>query len=355
MDRYIPPQETESFRATDTFVAAMDPNVHGATSQDAPREDAGEARPPVEQQPVEPSKPSLRDHAAAATAWGQRRYSQLEDMRPQHASIESGFRWIVRDKDIAGGVLGGGLAYRFFFWLLALSVLTSGGLGLASRAGTNFETAAEEAGLTEAVSESVASAAEQSQSARWWLLLAGSFLTLWFSWGLLRALRLVHAAAWRITAPPPRNVPLAVGIVIASPVVLLALTSGAGWVRANVGFFPGLLATLAVAVGFGFVWLRISRRLPSPPGLPWTAFLPGAVLLGVGVEALHIFTVYFLADKLASASNLYGALGLASTLLFYLFLIGRGVVWAAELNAVVWEVRHPPAGKAAEARPGAVG
>ena len=34
-----------------------------------------------------------------------------------------------------------------------------------------------------------------------------------------------------------------------------------------------------------------------------------------------------------------GALGLATTALFYLFLVGRGVVWSAELNAVVWEAR----------------
>jgi uncharacterized BrkB/YihY/UPF0761 family membrane protein len=122
--------------------------------------------------------------------------------------------------------------------------------------------------------------------------------------------------------------------------VFMAFTAGAGWVRANVGFFPGLLATLAVCIGFAALWLRISMRLPSPD-LPWTAFLPGAVALGLGLEALHVFTVYFLQDKLANASDLYGVLGIASTLLFYLFLIGRGVVWAAELNAVVWEVRHP--------------
>ena len=55
----------------------------------------------------------------------------------------------------------------------------------------------------------------------------------------------------------------------------------------------------------------------------------------------HLFTVYFLEAKLTSASELYGVLGLSTTMLFYLFLIGRGVVWGAELNAVVWEVRHP--------------
>ena len=48
-----------------------------------------------------------------------------------------------------------------------------------------------------------------------------------------------------------------------------------------------------------------------------------------------------LAEKLAHSAQLYGVLGLAATALFYLFLIGRGVIWAAELNAIVWEVRHP--------------
>ena len=81
-------------------------------------------------------------------------------------------------------------------------------------------------------------------------------------------------------------------------------------------------------------------RLPSAD-VPWTAYLPGAVVFGAGLQALHLFTVYFLEAKLTNASQLYGVLGVSATMLFYLFLIGRGVVWAAELNAVVWEVRRP--------------
>jgi uncharacterized BrkB/YihY/UPF0761 family membrane protein len=84
------------------------------------------------------------------------------------------------------------------------------------------------------------------------------------------------------------------------------------------------------------LWLWISMRLPGPDAA-WTAFLPGAVVVAIGLEALHVFTVYFLEAKLANASELYGILGLVTTALFYLFLVGRSVVWAAELNAVVWE------------------
>ena len=72
-------------------------------------------------------------------------------------------------------------------------------------------------------------------------------------------------------------------------------------------------------------------RLPSAD-VPWTAYLPGAVVFGAGLQALHLFTVYFLEAKLTNASQLYGVLGVSATMLFYLFLIGRGVVWAAELK-----------------------
>ena len=58
---------------------------------------------------------------------GEALLARLEASRGDHATIEIGFRWLLRDKEIAGGVLGGGLAYRFFFWVLALSLLLSRG------------------------------------------------------------------------------------------------------------------------------------------------------------------------------------------------------------------------------------
>ena len=272
-------------------------------------------------------------------------YDGLERRRPEHASIEVAFRWLVRDKEIAGGVLGGGLAYRFFFWVLALTVLLAGGLGFASSSGTDVEEEAKNAGVTRSLASTIANAAEQSETGRWWLVISGVALVLWFSFGLLRALRLVHAAAWRVPVPPLRNLPKAIAFVIAAPLVVLAASAFSGWVRANAADPVGVLVTLLLGVCFGAVWLWVSRWLPSKD-VPWTAFLPGAILFGVGLEALYVFTAYYLQIKLANASELYGALGLATTALFYLFLIGRGVVWAAELNSVVWDVRSGAVGSA---------
>jgi len=280
----------------------------------------------------------MRDRAESARSRGIALRGDLEAQRTQHDSVETAFCWIQRDKDIAGGVLGGGLAYRFFFWVLALTVLLAGGLGLASASGADVAGNSRDAGVTDALAAIIANAAAQSESARWWLVLTGLVLYLWFSYGLLRALHLVHAAAWRIAPPPLRNLPRAIGFVVAAPIVLLAATGVAGWIRAHTANPVGLVATLAVAIAFGAMWLWVSMYLPSRD-VPWTAFIPGAVLFGLGLEVLHVFTTYFLETKLANASELKRVLGLATTALFYLFLVGRGVVWAAELNATVWEVR----------------
>jgi hypothetical protein len=249
---------------------------------------------------------------------------------------------------IAGGVLGGGLAYRIYFWALGMVLLLCGGLGLASSSGAAVAADSKDVGLGSAVAHTVSSAAQESGSARWWLLVSGLVLTLWFSYGVFRALRLVHAAAWQVVAPHPRNLPMAIVAVLAIPAAVFALIGLAGAARAHSSFWVGLSVTLLVTFGYVAVILFASMRLPSRD-VPWTAFLPGAICLAIGIEALHVFTVYFLANKLAHASHLYGALGLASTGLFYLFLIGRGVVWAAILNAIAWEVRHPPLADDAQA------
>ena len=298
--------------------------------------------PPTDADQQPPPRPGprsrLRAKAESLTARGQAAMARLERERPRHVSVEIVFRVLVRDKQVAGGVLGGGLAYRLFFWTLALAVLVCGGLGWAASAGENIDTAMQDAGLTAAVASTISSAAQQSESGRWWLITIGTFSFLWFSVSMLRALRLVHAAAWGITPPPMRNLPRALACVVLMPVVLAALAALAGAIRSNTSTGGGLAAVLAVGALFAAAWLVASSWLPSPD-VPWTAFLPGAVVFGLGLEVLHLFTVYFLANKLAGASAVYGALGLATTMLFYLFLIGRSVIWAAELNAVVWTVR----------------
>jgi uncharacterized BrkB/YihY/UPF0761 family membrane protein len=104
----------------------------------------------------------------------------------------------------------------------------------------------------------------------------------------------------------------------------------------------GLAATLALVIVPFTIWLLASRRLPHHD-VGWMGLVPGAALVAVGLQGLHIFTVYFLGPKLESATELYGVLGVVSTILFWLYIAGRLVLGAATLNASIYEQRHPEA------------
>lgn len=260
---------------------------------------------------------------------------QLEAMRPTNRVVETGYRLLERDARIAGGVLGGGLAYRLFFWSLALSVLLFGGLGFV--APSTVEEAANNASLGTAFATSMSTAAAESQSSRWWLLLTGIFLVIWFAFTLLRALRLVQAGAWQVPSGRTFPKPLNIASVLAVPVVFILISAMTGVLANVLGPFSGIISfIISTAVFAGLIALGMSW-LPHSPA-PLRAHLPGAVGLALFLELLGGFGEFYLADELASQQALYGVLGLAATMLFFLYLIGRVTVWSCELNAVSWEV-----------------
>ena len=75
--------------------------------------------------------------------------------------------------------------------------------------------------------------------------------------------------------------------------------------------------------------------------VPWTSLIPGALLFAGGFQAYALAVTVYFAPRAARASTLYGSLGVALTLLVSLFLLSRLAVAAEELNAALWERRHP--------------
>ena len=63
--------------------------------------------------------------------------------------------------------------------------------------------------------------------------------------------------------------------------------------------------------------------------------LPGAVLVGIGLQALHAITVFYFAGRVSRMSETYGPLGVAIVALLWLYLM----VSAAVINATLWD-RH---------------
>ena len=114
--------------------------------------------------------------------------------------------------------------------------------------------------------------------------------------------------------------------------VLLCISAFSTWLREHIGIVGSVVTIVAVGVVYFLVWMRISSVLPRRD-VPARALVPGAVLVAVGLQGLHLFTVYYLSDRAERATSLYGAIGAALTLLLWLFIISRLLVAGAVLNA----------------------
>jgi len=171
------------------------------------------------------------------------------------------------------------------------------------------------------------------------VLAVGCWLVLWTGYTCSKTLVLAHAAIWRVE-PPRLGKPLRASLLFSGCTLGFIVAMGAArWVRgeSEVG---GLVSTILV-IGVPFaIWLLVSRALPNG-AQEWLELVPGAVVMGVGLQAMHLFTAYFLGPKLSSATQLYGLVGVVTTMLFWFYLGGRLIVASATLNAEVAETRAP--------------
>jgi uncharacterized BrkB/YihY/UPF0761 family membrane protein len=114
----------------------------------------------------------------------------------------------------------------------------------------------------------------------------------------------------------------------------LSITILASWERHHSPAL-GLAATIGGIVGYVAIAELTFHLLPHPATLGWMALLPGALLVGCGITGIHVFTVYYLADKLERSPKLYGVLGASTVVLLALYLIARVMVSAMFLNATI--------------------
>ena len=133
--------------------------------------------------------------------------------------------------------------------------------------------------------------------------------------------------------------------LIGGILVLLATNLVADQVRAGAkGLASEVTVLVATAAGqvvvLALLWLALSYAL-RPVAVRWTGLIPGALLFAAGFQGFSLAVTVYFAPRAARASTLYGSLGVALTLLVSLFLFARLAVAAAELDAALWERRHP--------------
>jgi uncharacterized BrkB/YihY/UPF0761 family membrane protein len=279
--------------------------------------------------------------AGRVARWAQRARilrERSEAARARHASVDLGFTLVERDSMIGGGLLSGALAYRLFVLLLPTALLLVSGLGLY--AGTVDESPAKvaaKAGLHGLIASQVASTA--SSGARWIVFVVMVPAVIYATAKLYRAAAIVHAIVWHGSGRVARTTPRGVGLFGAMLLLTVVAAEIAGWARR--GDQPaGLIALIAYVALIGGAWLVVSMQLPHRD-VGWAAFLPGALLFGVGLLFVNVFNVYVTTRLVEDRANTYGALGIAAAVLLSLVLVGRLIVVSAELNAAIDE-RHNP-------------
>ena len=246
---------------------------------------------------------------------------------------------LERERLSAAGLLAGGLAYRLFFWLvplgLVLAALSSFWLD-ADR--TSLEDAAREFGITGAATRAAVDAIEAQEYARWYFLVFGLTFLVWFGIGVLRALNVTHAVAWKLRPEKLRH-PLRSAFAFTGLTAgVIAVSGGMAWLREeNEG--SGVLLTVLLTVPYAGAVVWLMNKLPHRAS-SWRELLPGAVLVAVGVQLMHIAVVLYIAPRLGRSSALYGSLGAATVILLWLYLIARLIVAGAFLNAAVWEQKE---------------
>ena len=265
------------------------------------------------------------------------------EIAPRAPGVQWALAAIGRDRQYGGGLLAGALAFRLFGALLPLALLMAVAFGYAATVERDAATEASEAtGISEALLMEVAESSKLSNGTRW-IVMAGAVLALlWAAIWAARAIRAVHYIAWtggvERMGQPIKGALVLIGAIAA----VIAVIGGANAARQQLGTV-GLVIALCVTLAFFGIWLWMEWMLPHGEA-PLRALLPGAILVAVGIQAVHLTTALFIGAKVARASATYGSLGVAFTVLAWLYILSRIIVASAMLNAARWERRaqHPP-------------
>ncbi|HYJ61564.1 MAG TPA: YhjD/YihY/BrkB family envelope integrity protein [Actinomycetota bacterium] len=257
--------------------------------------------------------------------------ARLATERQRRSWVRLAVRAWERDRDRAGGLLAGGLAYRIFLWQLptALVIVAIGGL-FADMGDTDPGVVMEEAGLTAAVASAMGQVARDAGTSAWWLLLFGLWGMLWAGRGAARALKVVSAIAYE-TRPSggsaTRGSLVFNGLMLAT--MFLQLLSGSLLGDSLVGELA--LIVLIAVVTFAIVTWALTL-LPRGER-PWTVVLPGSILFALAILATRLAIDVYFADRVHRVEDIYGSIGIAIVILLALYLVARVLLWSTFLSS----------------------
>lgn len=239
---------------------------------------------------------------------------------------------------IGGGPLSSSIALAAFLSLFPLLLVLIAVIGFLSSGNSDFATTVvSDLGLEGRAAEVVEDAISTAEGSRRTASVLGILGLLWAGLAVVGTLQQALNAAWQVRGRGILDHLVAFGWLVGAGVLFLTSVALGPALRLT----PGIARPLTVLVGlalttFLFVW---TYHLLGNSNVRWRVHLPGAVLVAVGFEILKVVGALYVPRAIASASALYGAIGVVFAVLAWFAIYGRLIVYGAVLNVVRYE-RH---------------
>jgi uncharacterized BrkB/YihY/UPF0761 family membrane protein len=297
------------------------------------------------EEPEADHKRSVKERGTEAVARARARAEELrlraEANRPRSRLVDIAFGSYERDTEVGGGILAGAVAFRVFLFIVPFVFFVVVAFGLAADAtGTTAASAVDKAGIAGLLATTIKNVGDQSVWSRLTILVISGFALVLGARNLLKVMVVVHVLIWHVPRVRVRRQARLVALLIVSVLGALILAQLVSKLQDR-SFPAWVFATSVFMLIPAGLWLVASLKVfPHPLGVSWRDMLPGALLVGVGIEALHVFTVVYISHSFERKSETYGAIGGSLSLLLWAYVVGRILAASPVINAVVWRRTH---------------
>ena len=244
-----------------------------------------------------------------------------------------------RYSELNGNYLAAAITLAGFLSLFPLLLVAFAVLGFISAGHVNLASEViDRLGLTGEAARFITSLLRQTEHSRKVTSVVSVIGLLWSGLGVVAAMQYTLDATWQVKGRGWKDKLSGLAWLAGAGVLFLASLG----LATALNVLPAVLAPVNLVLSLGIdvlLWVWTMTVLTNRD-LPWRAYLPGAVAGAVGFEILKVVGGIYVPRAVASASALYGSMGVIFALLAWLLFFGRLVVYAAVLNVVRWEEGH---------------
>ena len=190
-------------------------------------------------------------------------------------------------------------------------------------------------------------------------IVIGFLTALWAGLGVVRSVEQGMDAVWEVPrheeAPFVARTLRALGFVVLLGAGVLVSTFASGIVS-DLGIgWAGSVGALVLPFALSFGVALVAFKMLTSASVTWRDAVPGALIAGFAWTVLQSIGGLLVRNQIQQSSSTYGTFALVIGLLFWMLLIGRITLYAAEVNVVrtrkLWPrrparqvTRQPPSG-----------